>query len=271
MPMDTSAQFVKSAELLRQGKIEGFTILRTAVDWAKATGRRSVDEAVSRLAVGEGPCGSDMSNVKSPVGRRPWSRNVMKDQTGSLRGRSVALLVLAGLLAGLLAGVPAAAEPPASFRDRAWTWGYVIPGKLPGPVPFVFPDGSSCSLETAADTGRRCGVDGAKGGTGAPGAIDKPRRCCAIQVHDAAGAAKFTRCQKHPNIVGAMIDFYPWKRRKGYSRRSSWRLHHASANPPLFPLSATPPRRMSSDCAVLHVVNLYRMERGRHVAEHGDR
>ena len=54
--------------------------------------------------------------------------------------------VLATFLAGNI-GVTAA-EPPASPRDKAWTWGYVIPGEVPGDVPFV--GRSTCSLEAGA-------------------------------------------------------------------------------------------------------------------------
>ncbi len=144
----------------------------------------------------------------------------MKDQTGSLRGRSVALLVLAGLLAGLLAGVPgrpsrrprSATGPDVGLRD---------PGKLPGPVPFVFPDGSSCSLETAAEYLGTPNVVLMNAKWAEPGHLERLTSCrrvlCAIQVHDAAGAAKLSALsKKHPNIVGAMIDdFYPVEAKEG--------------------------------------------------------
>ena len=141
----------------------------------------------------------------------------MKNQNGPLRGRGVGLLVLAGLLAG----VPAAAEPPASLRDGAWTWGYVIPGKLPGHVPFVFPDGSSCSLETAAEYLGTPNVVLMNAKWAEPGHLERLTSCrrvlCAIQVDDAAGAAKLSAMsKKYRNIVGAMIDdFYPVEAKEG--------------------------------------------------------
>jgi hypothetical protein len=45
---------------------------------------------------------------------------------------------------------PTAVAPaaPVTLRDKTWTWGYVIPGKPPGEVPFV--GKSTCSLEAGA-------------------------------------------------------------------------------------------------------------------------
>ena len=64
----------------------------------------------------------------------------MMSQPGTTWKLTAGLLVLAGLLT-LGVGRPVAAKPPVSLRDGAWTWGYVIPGKLPAAVPFVFPGG----------------------------------------------------------------------------------------------------------------------------------
>ena len=38
-----------------------------------------------------------------------------------------------------------------TLRDKAWIWGYMINGAVPGNVPFAPNDRSACSLETAAD------------------------------------------------------------------------------------------------------------------------
>ena len=117
----------------------------------------------------------------------------------------------------------AAAEPPASLRDAAWTWGYVIPGKIPGQVPFVFSGQSRCSLETAATYMGTPNVVLMNGIADTPkeknqwtsSDLERLKGCkrvlCAVQVHDIASAAKISELSKtYPNIVGAMIDdFYP--------------------------------------------------------------
>jgi len=126
--------------------------------------------------------------------------------------RIVELLVLAGLFAG----IAAAAEPPASLRDATWTWGYVIPGKVPGKVPFT-PDGSSCSLETAAEYLGTPNVVLMNSEWAEPGHLERLTACkrvvCAISrsLRDPAEAARLSAVsKKYPNIVGAMIDdFYP--------------------------------------------------------------
>src|SRR3989339_1464479 len=38
-----------------------------------------------------------------------------------------------------------------SLQDKAWVWGYVIDGPIPGKVPWAPNNTSGCSLETAAD------------------------------------------------------------------------------------------------------------------------
>jgi hypothetical protein len=132
----------------------------------------------------------------------------------------VGLLLLAGWLTSL-GGDLAAAEPPASLRDQAWTWGYVIHGKLPGDVPFVFPGGSGCSLETAAtylgtpNVVLMNGIADGKSDAWTSSDLDRLKGCkrvlCAIHADDAAAAAKVSALSsQYPNIVGAMIDdFYP--------------------------------------------------------------
>jgi hypothetical protein len=120
---------------------------------------------------------------------------------------------LAGVL--FLTAGRAAAEPPGSLRDGAWTWGYVIPGKIPGSVPFVFPGGSSCSLETAAAYLGTPNVVLMNSAWSAPGHLERlktfRRVLCAISIRDPAEAGRLSAfSKKYPNIVGAMIDdFYP--------------------------------------------------------------
>ena len=149
----------------------------------------------------------------------------------------VGLLVLAGLLSAISSAAAVAAETPASLRDGAWTWGYVIRGKIPGDVPFVFPGGSGCSLETAATylgTPNVVLMNGvADAPPGEPPAwminsvaegnpnwwttedLDRLKGCkrvlCTLHAGDAATAAKISALSKqYPNVVGAMVDdFYP--------------------------------------------------------------
>ena len=45
-----------------------------------------------------------------------------------------------------------------SLQDKAWVWGYVVAGSIPGKVPWAPNDKSGCSLET--DAGYVCGADG---------------------------------------------------------------------------------------------------------------
>ena len=121
-----------------------------------------------------------------------------------------AVLVAAGIAALGMDRLAAAGEP-ASLRDGAWTWGYVIPGKLPGPVPYVFPRGSSCSLETAAKYLDTPNVVLMNDEWAAPGYLERmapfKRVLCAIPVRKPAEAARLSAfSKKHPNIVGAMID-----------------------------------------------------------------
>lgn len=59
------------------------------------------------------------------------------------------LLAAAGLMASNL-GVLRAEDKTPTLKDKMWTWGYVIAGKTPAMVPFVKPNPSRCSLETAA-------------------------------------------------------------------------------------------------------------------------
>lgn len=123
---------------------------------------------------------------------------------------------LAVAVAVAFAGLgPARGEESASLADRTWTWGYVIPGKVPGHVPFVFPNGSGCSLETAATYLGTPNVVLMNYNWSAPGHLERltgfKRVLCAIGVRDAAAAAKLSALsKKYPNILGAMIDdFYP--------------------------------------------------------------
>lgn len=110
---------------------------------------------------------------------------------------------------------PARGEEPTSLADRTWTWGYVIPGKIPGHVPFVFPNGSGCSLETAATYLGTPNVVLMNYTWAAPGYLERltgfKRVLCAIAVRDVAAAARLSALsKKYPNIIGAMIDdFYP--------------------------------------------------------------
>ncbi len=122
------------------------------------------------------------------------------------------------MLAGLLTlgvGRSVAAKPPVSLRDGVWTWGYVIPGKIPAAVPFVFPGESSCSLETAATYLGKPNVVLMNSQWSTPGHLERLTHCkrvlCAISVRDPAEAARLSAFSKrHANIVGAMIDdFYP--------------------------------------------------------------
>jgi hypothetical protein len=135
------------------------------------------------------------------------------------------LLVLAGwLLAG---SHPAEAQQAASLRDGAWSWGYIIHGKIPGQVPFVFEGESGCSLETAAEYfGMRNVVlmngttETGKWGAGWTSEdLDRlknfKRVLCVLHLGDPRGAAKAAAnisalSKKYPNVFGAMIDdFYP--------------------------------------------------------------
>ena len=128
--------------------------------------------------------------------------------------RIVCLLVLSGLC--IAGNRNAAAQHPQSLRDRVWNWGYVMPGELPGKMPFIYPATSSCSLETAAAY------------LGTPNVVlmnnnwtasdlellkGSKRVLCAITSRDIAGAKKVSELsKKYPNIVGALIDdFYPGK------------------------------------------------------------
>ena len=130
------------------------------------------------------------------------------------RKRTAGWLLLVGLLAlGIGRGV--AAEPPVSLRDASWTWGYVIPGKIPGPAPFVFPGPSSCSLETAATYLGTPNVVLMNSQWSAPGHLERLTHCkrvlCAISIRNPAEAARLSAfSKKFPNVVGAMIDdFFP--------------------------------------------------------------
>jgi hypothetical protein len=134
----------------------------------------------------------------------------------------VALLIAAGA-AGMAAGRLAAEEPPASLRDRTWTWGYVIEGKLPGKVPFITDTGnmpfdgtSSCSLETGA---RYLGTPNVvymnsnhNRNTLTAENLARLASCrqilCALQHGAYADTAKSVSgfSKKYPQIVGGLID-----------------------------------------------------------------
>jgi hypothetical protein len=141
---------------------------------------------------------------------------------GNLQKRIMVVLVLADWFCA--AGIsPAVAEEPASFRDAAWTWGYVIPGKLPGAVPFVGEGGSRCSLETAATylgtpNVVLMGVNWEEGDAyikRVEEGMERLRGCkrvlVQISVLNPALAAKISSLsKKYPNIVGGLVDdFYP--------------------------------------------------------------
>jgi hypothetical protein len=107
-----------------------------------------------------------------------------------------------------------AAEPPASLRDKMWTWGYVIPGQVPGDVPFV--GKSTCSLEAGAAMLGTPNVvfmnscdDRTTLTTEYMRRFDTCNRViCALQhgaYADAAGKVS-TLSKSHPNIIGALID-----------------------------------------------------------------
>lgn len=102
----------------------------------------------------------------------------------------------------------------AGLRDKAWTWGYVIPGDLPGDVPFV--GKSSCSLETAAQYLGTPGVvfmnSNHQRETLTPEYLDRLRACprilCGLQHGAYAETARMVSnlSRSYPNIVGGLID-----------------------------------------------------------------
>lgn len=132
------------------------------------------------------------------------------------------MLAFAGLFA-ITASRPASAEPPTSLRDRAWIWGYVIDGKLPGKVPFInspgvprFQGTSSCSLETGAQYIGTPNVvfmnSNHDRATLTPKFLDPLVNCrqmiCALQHGKYKETAKAVSSVslKYKNIVGGLID-----------------------------------------------------------------
>lgn len=103
-----------------------------------------------------------------------------------------------------------------ALRDKAWTWGYVIPGELPGDVPFV--GKSSCSLETAAQYLGTPNVLFMNSNhwmtTLTPEHLDRLSACqrvvCGLQHGDYTGTAKCVSqlSKRYPNITGGLIDDY---------------------------------------------------------------
>lgn len=136
-----------------------------------------------------------------------------------------AVTVFTGWLAA--GGRPAQAQPPASLRDAVWSWGYIIHGKIPGQVPFVFEGESGCSLETAAEYFGIPNVvlmngttETGKWGEGwTEEDLQRLKGCkrvlCVLHLRDPRGAAKAAAnisalSKKYPNVFGAMIDdFFP--------------------------------------------------------------
>ena len=114
-----------------------------------------------------------------------------------------------------------------SLRDAAWSWGYVIHGKIPGYVPFIFEGDSTCSLETAAAYFGMQNVILMNGTTergtwGESWTEDDlallrrfKRILCVLHLRDPRGAGEAAvrisaLSKKYPNVYGAMIDdFYP--------------------------------------------------------------
>ena len=129
-----------------------------------------------------------------------------RHKSQSIRVAALLFAVLCTAQAAVVAG------PPESFRDSVWTWGYVIPDKVPGPVPFVFPGNASCSIETAAAYFGTPNVVLMNYDWSKPGRLERLTACkrvlCAIPMSKAAGVAAELSAlsKKHPNIVGAMID-----------------------------------------------------------------
>ena len=84
-------------------------------------------------------------------------------------------------------------------------------GQATGPVPYVFPRGSSCSLETAATYLGTPNVVLMNYEWPTPGYLERmalfKRVLCGIPVRKPADAARLsTASKKYPNIVGGMID-----------------------------------------------------------------
>jgi hypothetical protein len=122
-----------------------------------------------------------------------------------------ALVLVVALVADDRAG---AAEPSSLLRDRAWTWGYVIPGQVPGDVPFV--GKSTCSLEAGAAMLGTPNVVFMNSCDDRATLTDEYLRrfdtckqvICALQHNAYADAAKrvSSLSKSHPNITGALID-----------------------------------------------------------------
>ncbi len=103
-----------------------------------------------------------------------------------------------------------------SLRDKAWTWGYVISGPLPGDVPFV--GKCSCSLETAAQYIDTPGVVFMNSNhdrtTLTPEYLDPLAACdrviCGLQHGAYAETARQVSelSLTRPQIVGGLIDDY---------------------------------------------------------------
>ncbi|MGE5530480.1 MAG: hypothetical protein ACM3VW_00005, partial [Bacteroidota bacterium] len=103
-----------------------------------------------------------------------------------------------------------------SLKSKAWTWGYVIDGAVPGEVPFV--GRSHCSLETAASylgTPNVVFMNSNHDKTSLrPECLDPLEGCeqvlCGLQHGDYAETAREVSklsLERH-NIVGGLIDDY---------------------------------------------------------------
>lgn len=110
-----------------------------------------------------------------------------------------------------------------SLRDKAWTWGYVIQGSLPGKVPFISDSGrapfhgtSSCSLESGAELLGTPNVvfmnSNHDRNTLTPDCLDalgsRRRVLCALQHGQYADTARRVSAlsKQYPQIVGGLID-----------------------------------------------------------------
>ncbi len=139
------------------------------------------------------------------------------------RIRPIPLALILFHLLAITATSPAAEEQGPSLVDRAWTWGYVIEGKLPGKVPFISDSGgtpfngtSSCSLETGARYVNTPNVvflnSNHNRNTLTAENMARLASCkrvlCALQHGAYADTAKKVSAfsKKYPQIVGGLID-----------------------------------------------------------------
>ncbi len=140
----------------------------------------------------------------------------------------------------------------AALRDKAWTWGYVIQGSLPGKVPFISDSGrapfhgtSSCSLESGAELLGTPNVvfmnSNHNRNTLAPDFLDALHSCrrviCALQHGQYADTARKVSAlsKQYPQIVGGLIDDFrePTGPSKAITPEETKRIYDAlkSSNP----------------------------------------